>query len=769
MVVARKTGLALGWDHIPREHSLHAEPGTTVNSSIDLAPPRKIAGKLLSVAGQAVVGANVQVLAHIRNGAKEVYAPRDWLSAQADKQGRFAFGNLPIDATVKFSVEKPHGDIAYTYPPGNFEGNAAGGYRVDWEDVELRLPPTATVQGRVIDKATGQGIRGMRLMLYPENPSKCEWRFRPYELFSGTNGVFEVEGVPPGEHILHFTSGRTDWVGKNVPISFDGLDKTISTRVLIEKGIPLEVMVRDRTTGHVLPDITVWVDDRQNDQQSDVFAQSVETDARGIAHLHAPKGQYKIHAWGGNYHDGLKGKGIRLNVTGPRTKPVEISVVPQIPLVRGRVVDTQRQAAANVHVMVGLGQTVLTDKQGRFEAMQNPLYPSHLVVVRDTKRDLAGVTFFYDALRELRVVLKPSSSVRGRVTDDMGRGIAGAKVSLGLNWKRPGAVRDVHGTVHLPGTRTDSDGYYQFDAITPLKGRADHYHLTYEAAEYGSSRHVLDERMKPGEEALVPDVQLAALDAYLSGVVLDQNNNPVARKPVFVSSNAGGFHDSRETSTDEQGRFRVKRIPAGPVTVQVDFGQGDHAAYVYAHSGDHVTIRLGQHFRNYVAPDSLVGDPLPDLRTLEIGFDNRRTKNRKVLLCFVDYTKRASQIAIGLLKRFRLDLRRSNVEVVCIHAAPVNEDDLKAWKEENKISFPIHILPGQSGWEDRTSAPILKQTPDSTNSFRQKWGIRSLPWTILADENQTIMATGLNIQRILTLVYDDKRVSPLGNNPRRRR
>jgi hypothetical protein len=771
MVVARKTGLALGWDYIQREHPLHAEPGTTVNSSIELLPPKEIAGRLLDTEGKAVVGANIQALAHQRNGAKkDVYAPREWLSVKTDTQGHFAFNNLPIDATVKFVVEVPHSDIAYTYPPGNFEGNAAGGYRVDWEDVDLTLPPAATVQGRVVDKATEQGIRGIRLMLYPENPSKCEWRFRPYELFSGTNGLFEVEGVPPGEHILHMVSGSTDWVGKNVPINFDGLDQTISTRVRIEKGMPLQVMVRDRTTGHVLPDITVWMDDRQNDQQNDVFVQSVKTDAMGKAHLHVPRGKFKIHAWGDNHHDGLKGRGVKLNMTGPRSTPVEISVVPQLPLVRGRVVDTQGQPAENAVVIVGLGQTVLTDKQGRFEAMQNALYPSHLVVVRDIKRDLVGASFFYDALRELRVVLKPSSRIKGRVTDNRGRGIAGADVTLQLNCKRPGRVRDIHGTVHLPGTRTDSEGYYRLDTVMPLSGAfAEHYHISYGAAEYGSARHKLEERMEPGQELKIPDMKLVSLDGSISGVVLDENSNPVANKLVSVGSSAGGASDGGVTSTDEQGRFEFNRIPQGPVTLGAGFASDPDRASVYAHSGDHVTIRLGDHFKNYVAPGSLVGNPLPDLRGLEIGFDYERIRNKKTLVVFVDYAKGASRVTIGLLKRFRLELRRSNVEVVCIQVSPVDEDDLKAWKKENKISFPIHVLPGHSGWEDIDYAPILKQTPENKKTLRQQWGIRSLPWTILADENQKIMATGMNIQHVLSLVHEERRLSPLRNNPRRRR
>ena len=517
LVVARKTGLALGWEYIYREHPFMAQPYTSFTANIVLRPPGCIAGRLVDSEGHAVRDAVIQAVPQIRNGGKAVYAPQDWLSKRTDAQGRFVFDQLPVEATVRFFVKAPGRNIAYIFPPEQFQGNACEGYRVDWEDVE---------------------------------------------------------------------------------------------------------------------------------------------------------------------------------------------------------------------------------------------------------RDLAGATFFYDALRELRVVLKPSSSIRGRVADDMGRGIAGAEVSLQFGRIRRGGRRDIHGVVHLPGTRTDAQGYYELKTLVALDGVADHYRLTYESAEFGSSGHVLDDRMIPGQAAVLPDVQLMPLDAHLSGVVLDQNNHPVPGKPVFVGSDAGGFPDSRATSTDERGQFRVDRLPAGPVSVQVDFGQGNDAAYVYAHSGDHVTIRLGQHFTNFVPQDSLVGGPLPDLRTLETGFDARRIRNKKVLVVFVDYAQRASQIAISQLQRFSRQLRDQNVAVVCIQVAPVDEDELRQWKRQNKISFPIDVLPGHG---IQAKIPLLQQSSGIMSTLRQQWGVRSVPWAMLADEHQQIVATGVNIGRVLSLVHEQGTASSPLQSLRRRR
>jgi hypothetical protein len=266
-------------------------------------------------------------------------------------------------------------------------------------------------------------------------------------------------------------------------------------------------------------------------------------------------------------------------------------------------------------------------------------------------------------------------------------------------------------------------------------------------------------------------MKLVPLDAFISGVVLDENDNPVACIPVFVGSDMGGAHIGKGTSTDEHGRFKFKRIPQGPVTLQSGFGQGPDAAYIYAHTGDNVTIKLGSHFENFIPPSSLVGSQLPDLRLLETGFKYKGFKNKKNLVVFVDYTKRPSQIAIDLLKRRRLDLSRSNVEVICIQVAPVDEADFAAWKKENRMWFPMYILPGRPGWDGKNNPLISKGTSKITNTLRREWGVRSLPWTILTDENQNILATGLNIPRILSMVYQEQQRSPLRSNPigRRRR
>jgi len=238
-VIARKEDLALGWDYMHKNLITLAKPDNYC-PNIVLPEPYTLTGRLVDSEGKVVSDANVQLFKR-EGGGDIVCEPKDWFSVKTDSEGRFIFNNLPLDLTVKFFIEAPNRDIAYIYPPRELEGNACGGYHVDWEDIELRLPPATTVHGRVIDKGTGQGLKDMRLLIFTSEGAETEWRFRSCERYTLTNGEFEFKGVPPGEHILRFISPKTgpnEWAGKNVPITVNRGDKNVRTKVLIEKGVP---------------------------------------------------------------------------------------------------------------------------------------------------------------------------------------------------------------------------------------------------------------------------------------------------------------------------------------------------------------------------------------------------------------------------------------------------------------------------------------------------------------------------------------------------
>jgi protocatechuate 3,4-dioxygenase beta subunit len=765
--VARKETMALGWDYLHREDSFFQR--LEKKMSVVLAKPHTLAGRLVDSEGTPVEGARVQMCKGEGRGGGKVCEPLDWFSVKTDHAGKFLLRQLPIDLTVALHVHVPGFDIVHTFPHQGLGGNACGGYYPDGEEVVLQLPPVSTVRGRVIDRTTGRGLRGLDLMLRPIQDPDATWRFRPCAVTAGTQGRFEISGVPPGRHLLSLVSPKTDpsiYVGKNVVVRVKE-NKPAQTEIIAERGIPLDVTVRDKETGILLSDMKVFVDDREHPGQQDIFMREIPTEASGIARLFVPKGTFNICALGGNHNNVQNMEIVRVRIDGPRSAPVQVYARTLLPLVRGIVVDARGQPVENAVITVGLGQRVLTDKQGCFEGRQNPLYPSHLVIAQDEQQNLAEAAFFFNARRELRLVLKPTIEIQGRVTDENGHGIPGARVTLSLNCRRRGGARDVSGTAHLPVTLTEADGSYRLATLVPIQGGFS-YMLDIIAPGFGGAFHTLEDSTQPGTSVTVPDMKLQRADASVSGVVLDPQGRTVAGKPVFAHSPQRlSSHDA--TSTDAQGRFKFNRMTDGHVTLQVGFGQGSDAAFVHAHSGDHVTIVLGEHFKDYLSPTSLAGRPLPDLASLEIAFDSRRTRNKKVLVCFVDYTQRRSQKAIRFVNDRLRDIAHRNIEVVCIQVTPIGEEALRDWKRDNKVRIPIEVLPGDKWWRENKKLSPLTNTERSRSLLKRRWGVRSLPWTLLADENGKIVATGFEIHRVYTLVPENKKSPMRLNRDRTRR
>jgi len=70
------------------------------------------------------------------------------------------------------------------------------------------------------------------------------------------------------------------------------------------------------------------------------------------------------------------------------------------------------------------------------------------------------------------------------------------------------------------------------------------------------------------------------------------------------------------------------------------------------------------------------------------------------------------------------------VVVVAVQASKVNEETLNEWMKKNNIPFPAGMIEGD---EEKT---------------RFSWGVRSLPWLILADRKGIVWAEGFRIEEI---------------------
>jgi len=149
------------------------------------------------------------------------------------------------------------------------------------------------------------------------------------------------------------------------------------------------------------------------------------------------------------------------------------------------------------------------------------------------------------------LVIPPSSSVSGRVTDGEGHPIQGALIGLNLQ---------VMGVETRGGTTTDSGGRY----------RAEFYgagRVSLSVAKPGFQPHLESlGAMQVGEGIENVDVVLAP-SPTLSGTVRREDGSAVARALVYFRDPDKGFDRVQDSTADEQGRFTLQVRSGLPVVL----------------------------------------------------------------------------------------------------------------------------------------------------------------------------------------------------------
>jgi protocatechuate 3,4-dioxygenase beta subunit len=154
---------------------------------------------------------------------------------------------------------------------------------------------------------------------------------------------------------------------------------------------------------------------------------------------------------------------------------------------------------------------------------------------------------------EARLTLASGAAVRGRVVDDRGTGVAGARVrySGASDWSQQASDR-------LDGAVTASDGSFQFDALPAGSFRFLASHP--ERAPGTSPLVTLDG--KTVRDGVVIEL---AVGAIVKGHVVDRQHQPVASARVRIGP-AGGpraaqLEAPRQAYSDAQGGFEIKGLP----------------------------------------------------------------------------------------------------------------------------------------------------------------------------------------------------------------
>ncbi|UCE48370.1 MAG: hypothetical protein JSW47_22585, partial [Phycisphaerales bacterium] len=127
---------------------------------------------------------------------------------------------------------------------------------------------------------------------------------------------------------------------------------------------------------------------------------------------------------------------------------------------------------------------------------------------------------------------------------------------------------------------------------------------------------------------------------------------------------------------------------------------------------------------------TLVGSRLPSFEDIAPVFRPGLRKDKAILICFFDLNQRPSRHLVRQLSTKAAELAEEDVAVFLVQTPCIGKESLNTWVKENGVSFPIGTVQGDG------------------EKTRFNWGVKSLPWLILADRNHRVIAEGFGLNEL---------------------
>jgi protocatechuate 3,4-dioxygenase beta subunit len=718
-VVARKPGLAYAWEWLNGQIGILSER----HLSLVLEPACALTGQVVDLEGRPVAGAEVKAIPVNMGGfgaRRPIHGPRQWLTVTTDAQGRFRFEQFAADGSAGLWVQSPRGGSRYVFPPPEWKSLP---FEVWRPDIRLVLPWEGTIRGRVVD-GQGQPVGGVDLMVRSGGKGEdITSRYVVRRTTSDRTGAFAFAGLPEGPHwinVLPPEQGPALWTGIESKVSVKA-GRVAETTIRVDKGGVLEVTALNARTRRPVGGAQLSAGGQRWSQG--LFA---TTDTGGVARIRVLPDTYTVHVvagplsqWQGTVQV-IDGQTVRCEA------PLRI-----FPRVSGRVLDPKGQLAVNVAVTVHpFGDRLATDAEGEFDLGYDERYGTkgRLVVASDPKSGLAAIASMDNSFWPADLTLAPAWTLIGRVTDPNGTGIPAARISLFLEIQ-----------YCISGTRvevlTDAQGRFEMKAIPRIPKNL-RYEISVYAAGYGPIDFLKIFPYGPaGTSVDLGTIRLPPATVSVSGVVVDAKGVPVARVPVFVHSERTLDQPPKGTTTNERGEFTFTRLCPGPVSLQASYGNspGGPTFLKTRLPARDVKIVLGKGLTQGL--EASVSDAA-SLRLIDLcpGLYHLHTDGRPMLLCFIDIRQQSSQQCVAELTRKADALEAKAIITVALQASPEGTRQLYAQLDAHCTAFP---------W---------RMAGEDLEARKAAWGIKSLPWLILADKKHAVVATGLGVAEL------DKRI-----------
>jgi len=355
----------------------------------------------------------------------------------------------------------------------------------------------------------------------------------PSLVVSDAGGHFRIDGLAPGRYVATaFREGLAP--GSSDP--FDLASGGHSGGVSIE--LAAGVVVFGRVLGPRGPVAGARITAEEGIGESVHSVGKAYADAAGRFEIGPLAGAVDLTVAATGYGD--VGRHLDLGAAARREEDFELAI--EDSAVSGQVVDAMgfpvRGASVRIASGAARGRRAVTDDGGRFLI---PALPAGRYQIEVVSGDHPSARAGADTEDPVRVALASGGAIRIAVVDRQTRGaVAGARVSAsGPDGARASAATDAGGHAELRALAT---GRWRLRATAP----------GFAAVE------------RPVEVAGRADDATLELSrgAMLAGVVRDENGERVAGARVSV----GGA----ETTTDQNGAFRLADVPSGRVVIECE-------------------------------------------------------------------------------------------------------------------------------------------------------------------------------------------------------
>lgn len=631
-VVAIADGYGMAWAHLP---------GTSVSEPLllELTEERKVAGRLVGPDDLPIVGAVVTVgeIAPPRSPWHERAGESDRLdlflselapTATTGANGQFELVGLPAGQRASALIRHPDYANSNVYlattgrPQPNVTISIQGrreSRQVLMSGVTHRLERGGRIRGKVVFADTGEPVVEHSINLISDG--------RDVDRRTEENGRFQFANVPAGASIVQlYPPDNSEYLGVRLPVEVGSNAWDQSIQVSLPKGLAVRGTVVDEHTGEGVS--RVWIAYVPPDGEIGGGWSPTEnaiTNRQGGFEIMVPPGPGKLHVLTNrrihHSHD-VPGYGHWAQIDDPPSGwTAQIDVSPDDPpqdvrlsvgaglVIQGRAVDAEGQPLDRATVVTedlfrrsSWVRRTTTDSDGRFTLRGLPARDGQWVsltsadgslrVSASVKADESASTLRAVELGEIR--LSTAAIITGLVLGD-GEPLEGATVTLSMltEQTKEGMYRSATGGT----TVTDSDGRYRFDDVEP--GRRVYVRARAEGYTDAGSKNFFD---LPGGQVFEHEtIKLQSRVAFVAGVVVDPDGNPVKGATVSASERTGSGIYGRSISgaftrepTAEDGRFRIEGLPNVPLVlmayIRAPEGSKDRQihfpAYAFAEAND---------------------------------------------------------------------------------------------------------------------------------------------------------------------------------------